>query len=273
MFEVRWSRLPGIVAVPALVALAVAGCSAGGPAPRRLRTRPAARRPAPRASAASYTATQLRGALLTKINGQSPAAPVESGAYGSLTQVKATKNAMNGVTVNPAAVRADHRDRFQLTVLHLGPGDGLHLPVGSNGISEVLLAPPSATAALALGPQLPAACTRYTATVKGKTFVYTVSERTVRDLGHAARAMNIKRPGRRASTCGLWSTGPPTSSGRSPSWAPARPRTPPPRSPPRPTRTRPGPCTDTTAGSGGAAAVPGRAVPAGGSGMRNWAGE
>lgn len=44
MFDVRWSRLPGIAAVPALAALAVAGCSSGGPAPHA--TQPANDHPA-----------------------------------------------------------------------------------------------------------------------------------------------------------------------------------------------------------------------------------
>jgi hypothetical protein len=201
MFEPRWSRLPGIVAVPALAALAVAGCSPGSPAPPA--APPASSHPASPSGQASYTAAQLRGALLTKINGQSPAAPVESGAYGSLAQVKAAKNAMNGVTVNPAQCAQTTVTGFSSPSFTSVPATVSTFRVGSNGISEVLLAPPSATAALALGPQLPAACTRYTATVKGKTFAYTVSKRTVRNLGQAARAMNIKATG--SQSINVWS--------------------------------------------------------------------
>jgi hypothetical protein len=201
MFDVRWSRLPGIVAVPALAALAVAGCSSGSPAPHAAPS--ASDHPASTSVPASYTAAQLRGALLTKINGQSPAAPVESGAYGSLAQVKATKNAMNGVAVNPAQCAQTTVTGFSSPSFTSVPATVSTFRVGSNGISEVLLAPPSRTAALALGQPLPAACARYTAIVKGKTFVYTVSEQTVRNLGQAARAMNVKATG--SQSINVWS--------------------------------------------------------------------
>lgn len=201
MFDARWSRLPGIVAGSALAALAVAGCSSGSHAPHA--GPPASSHPGSTSAQASYTAAQLRGALLTKINGQSPAAPVESGAYGSLAQVKAARNAMNGVTVNPAQCAQTTVTGFSSPSFTSVPATVSTFRVGSNGISEVLLAPPPATAALVLGPQLPAACTRYTATVKGKTFVYTVSERTVRNLGQAARAMNIKATG--SQSINVWS--------------------------------------------------------------------
>jgi 5-enolpyruvylshikimate-3-phosphate synthase len=75
--------------------------------------------------------------------------------------------------------------------------------VGGNGVSEVLLAPSAGTAALAMRNQVPASCTRYTAVTKGKTFVYTVSEQPVRNLGRAARAMNIKASG--AESINVWS--------------------------------------------------------------------
>jgi hypothetical protein len=201
MFDVRWSRLPPMMAVPALAALAVTGCSPGGPAPHAA---PAASEPPARPSVQiGYTAAQLRGALLTKINGESPAAPVESGAYGSLAQVRATRNAMSGVTVNPAECAQTTVTGFSSPSFAGVPATVSTFRVGSNGVSEVLLAPPPATAALALGHQVPAACTRYTATVKGRTFVYTVSERTVRNLGQAARAMNIRATG--SQSIDVWS--------------------------------------------------------------------
>jgi len=201
MFDVRWSRLLGIVAVPALAALAVAGCSPGSSAPHAVPS--ASDHPASPGAETSYTAAQLRGALLTRINGQSPAAPVESGAYGSLAQVEATKNAMNGVTVNPAECAQTTVTGFSSPSFTSVPATVSTFRVGRNGISEVLLAPSSATAVLALGQQVPAACTRYTATVKGKTFVYTVSERIVRNLGQEARAMNIQATG--SGSINVWS--------------------------------------------------------------------
>ena len=204
MFDARWSRWPGMAAAAALAlaVVAVAGCSSGGPAPHA--TPPANdSMPSTSVQAASFTAAQLRSALLTKINGQPPAAPVESGAYGSLAQVKATRTSMNGVTVRPAECAQTTVTGFSSPSFASVPATVSTFRVGSNGVSEVLLAPPSATAALALGKQVPAACARYTATVKGKTFIYTVGEQVVRNLGQAARAMNIRASG--AESINVWS--------------------------------------------------------------------
>ena len=202
MSQVRWSRLAVLAAAPGLAALALAGCSSGGSASPHA-SQSASGHAAGTPMTTSYTAAQLRGALLTKINGQSPAAPVESGAYGSLAEVKATKNSMNGVAVKPAECAQTTVTGFNSPSFAQVPATVSTFRVGSNGVSEVLLAPSSATAALALANQIPASCARYTATVKGKTFTYTVSEQTVRNLGQAARAMNIEATG--PESINVWS--------------------------------------------------------------------
>ncbi|HXP55978.1 MAG TPA: hypothetical protein VN847_13535 [Streptosporangiaceae bacterium] len=180
----------------------MAGCSGGGSATPH--ASPPASSPAVSApQTTSYTATQLRGALLTKINGQAPAAPVEAGQYGSLNEVKATKNSMTGVKVKPSSCAQTTVTGFNSPAFASVPATVSTFKVGSNGVSEVLLAPSSATAALALKNQIPASCARYTATVKGKTFVYTVSERTVSHLAQSARAMNIEATG--SESVNVWS--------------------------------------------------------------------
>ena len=203
MSQVRWSRLPALAAAPALVALAVAGCSAGGSASAPASHPASSAAASTPAAAAGYTATQLRAALLTKINGKTPAAPVEAGQYGSLTEVKATKNSMTGVTVKPAACAQTTVTGFNSPSFANVPATVSTFKVGSNGVSEVLMSPSSATAALALKNQIPANCARYTAVVKGKTFVYTVSERTVSHLAQDARAMNIEATG--SESINVWS--------------------------------------------------------------------
>jgi hypothetical protein len=201
MSQLRWSRLPALAAAPALAALAVAGCGSGSPHAAQGASGSATTTPS--AATASYSASQLRGALLTKVNGQSPAEPVESGAYGSLAEVKATKNSLTGVTVKPAACAQTTVTGFNSPSFAKVPATVSTFKVGDNGVSEVLLAPSTATAALAMHHQIPADCARYTATTKGKTFVYTVSEQSVRNLGQAARAMNIKAAG--AESINVWS--------------------------------------------------------------------
>ncbi len=204
MSELRWSRLPALAAAPALAILAVTGCSSGGSgSPHAAQTASGHATGTPSAATTSYTANQLRRALLTKINGQARAEPVESGAYGTLAEVKATKNSLNGVTVNPAECAQTTVTGFNSPPFAKVPATVSTFKVGDNGVSEVLLAPSAGTAALAMHNQIPASCTRYTATTKGKTFVYTVSERSVRNLGQAARAMNIKATG--AESINVWS--------------------------------------------------------------------
>jgi hypothetical protein len=200
MSDVRWSRLLGLVAVAALAALAVAGCSSGSPTQA---TQAAAHSAVSTSPQAAYTASQLRSALIVKINGHAPAAPVESGAYGSLAEVKATKNSMKGVTVVPAYCAQTTVTGFNSPAFANVPATVATFRVGSNGISEVLMAPSSSTAALALGKQVPAGCSRYRATVQGRTFTYTVREKAVRGIGVAARVMYIKATG--PVTVNVWS--------------------------------------------------------------------
>ena len=128
---------------------------------------------------------------------------MEAGQYGSLTEVKATKNSMTGVTVKPAACAQTTVTGFNSPSFANVPATVSTFKVGSNGVSEVLMSPSSATAALALKNQIPANCAKYTAVVKGKTFVYTVSERTVSPLAQDARAMNIEATG--SESINVWS--------------------------------------------------------------------
>lgn len=197
----RWPIRAAGPAVRALVVLAVAGCAAGGPAapatPAGSGGGPGPSRPA------SLTAGQLRDALLTTINGQPPAAPVEAGAYGSLAQVKAAETAMSGVLVRPSACARVTVTGFGLRSFAAVPATISTFRVGGNGISEMLLAPPPAAVARALGPQIPAGCARYTATVNGHAFVYLAGEQAVRHLGQAARAMHIRAAG--AASLDIWS--------------------------------------------------------------------
>jgi hypothetical protein len=201
MFDVRWSRLPGLVAVPALAALAVAGCSSGGSSSSS--TQATDQSAANTSAQSAYTASQLQSALLNKINGQAPSAPVESGAYGSLAEVKATKSSMKGVAVSPAKCAQATMTGFNSPAFADVPATVSTFRVGSNGISEVLLSPSSSTAALALAKQIPAGCSTYSATVGGKTFTYTVAEQDLTNLAQAARAMNIKASG--AQSVDVWS--------------------------------------------------------------------
>ncbi|HEY0719358.1 MAG TPA: hypothetical protein VGD68_17225 [Streptosporangiaceae bacterium] len=205
MAQVRWFRRPALAApaLVALVVLAVTGCSSAGPASPHAAASSASSHSARTTGSIRYTATQLRAALLTRINGQSPAVPVESGAYSSLAVVKAAGTSMHGVAVQPRQCARTTVTGFSSPPFAQVPATVSTFRVGRNGVSEVLLAPSPATAALAMQEQVPASCARYTATAGGRTFVYTVSERRVRHLGQAARAVNIRATG--AENINVWS--------------------------------------------------------------------
>lgn len=188
MFTSRWQRMPGLLLLSVTVASA-AGCgSSGGQAG-------SAQSAAAMAQTGPFSAAKLRDALLTRVNGISAAVPAESGNYASLPEVQATKQSTNGITVSPKACARATLTGFNSTVLATAPAAAVTFRVGSNGVSEVLVAPSDAAAASALGGRVPASCDHYTATVDGKTFRYTVRESTLRGIGQQARMLNVKTAG------------------------------------------------------------------------------
>lgn len=143
----------------------------------------------------AFTASELRGALLSKINGASAAVPPEAGEYGSLQQVKSTKNSMHGVTVSPKKCAAATLTGFNSNTFAGSPAAVVTFRVGRNGVSEVMLAPSSSAAKTALARTVPSGCSHYHATVGGKTFSYQVREVSVSGVGNQARALNVKAVG------------------------------------------------------------------------------
>src|SRR6266699_3345731 len=97
MSERHWRR-PALAstALALLGATAVAGCGGSASATHTAGVATAT------GQAQSLTAAQLKGALLTKVGGASPAAPAQAGNYGALPDVKTSKQTMHGVKVTPA---------------------------------------------------------------------------------------------------------------------------------------------------------------------------
>ncbi|HLI36472.1 MAG TPA: hypothetical protein VKV80_03930 [Streptosporangiaceae bacterium] len=204
----RSPRVPGLLAVPILVAAAVAGCSSGGSATHATQAAKAgsagsASVPDGTGNQGAYTASQLRAALLTSVSGQKAAAPVESGAYGSLAQVKAVKRPLKGLKISPATCARATLTGFNSPSFAGVPAAVVTFMVGRNGITDVLLAPPAATAAAALDKGVPAGCARYRATEGGKTYVYKITDEPVTGVADAARAIDISVSG--PSTMDIWS--------------------------------------------------------------------
>jgi hypothetical protein len=200
----RFSRGPALATSASILALigaaAVSGC--GGSASQ---SQSAAAQPTAPASVAplSFTSSQLKNALLAKVNGVKPASAAESGNYGSLPDVQTSKQTMNGVKVIPAKCAQATQTGFNSATFADAPASVVTFRVGNDGVSEVLVSAPPQAASTALGDTLPAGCEHYSATVDGKTFRYTVKESQLSDLAQQARALNVKAAG--YTSVDIWS--------------------------------------------------------------------
>jgi hypothetical protein len=198
----RFSRGPALAtSVLALIgAAAVSGC--GGSAGQ---SQSAATQPTASASVAplSFTSSQLKNALLAKVNGVKPASAAESGNYGTLPDVQTSKQTMNGVKVTPAKCAQATQTGFNSATFADAPASVVTFRIGNDGVSEVLVSAPPQAATTALGDTLPSGCEHYSATVDGKTFRYTVKESRLSGLAQQARALNVKAAG--YTSVDIWS--------------------------------------------------------------------
>jgi hypothetical protein len=207
MSDSHWQRSVPATKVLATTGLALMGAAAvsgcGGSASQ---SQAAPAQPTATATAAtqvSFTSAQLEGALLAKINGNKPAAPAESGDYGTLPDVQTSKQTMNGVKVTPAKCAQAAQTGFNSAAFAQAPASVVTFRVGRDGVSEVLVSTPPQAASAALGDALPAGCAHYSATVDGKTFRYTVREAPLSGLAQQARTLNVKAAG--YATVDVWS--------------------------------------------------------------------
>ncbi len=198
MSERHWPRPALTTTALALLAVAgVAGCGGSASSSQARTSQAGATQMAGVAAAGhnAYTATQLKGALLTKINGERSAAPAEAGAYGTLPDVRTSKQTMHGVKVTPARCAQATETGFNSASFAHAPAAVGTFRIGRDGVSEVLVSTSSQLAAAALGNKLPAGCSHYSATVDGKIFRYSVRAATLTGIGDQARALNIKAAG------------------------------------------------------------------------------
>lgn len=183
----------GLVLGPVAVACA-AGCGGGG---TTATAASAAAKPAP----AGFTASALRGALLTQVNGVAAAAPASSGTYSSLAAGPG-KQVTSAAQVTPKAC-SGAATGFNPTALSAAPAAAVSFRVGTNGVSEALIASSPETASSALGGTIPAECAQVKETIGGKTYAYSITEQPVTGIGEQARALNVQPAG--ATSGGLWS--------------------------------------------------------------------
>jgi hypothetical protein len=156
----------------------------------------------------SFSAAELKGALLTRINGVGPLSRPDAGSYAALPEVQAAAAQMNGVTVTPRS--CEQATVPQGAVLDTGalgsaPAAVVNFRVGTNGVSEVLAAPASAASAAAVGGPIPAGCANYSASTGRQTYRYAVRQDWVQGIGtRPARVLNIAAIGQRPPT-EVWS--------------------------------------------------------------------
>jgi hypothetical protein len=203
MSERHWQR-PALAstALALLGATAVAGCGGSASTSQASATHTAGVATAT-GQAQSLTAAQLKGALLTKVGGASPAAPAQAGNYGVLPDVKTSKQTMHGVKVTPARCSQATVTGFNSAAFTKAPASVVTFRVGRDGVSEVLVSATPDVATSAIANKLPAGCEHYTATVGGKTFHYSVKEAPIGGLANEARALNVKAAG--YSQVNVWS--------------------------------------------------------------------
>jgi hypothetical protein len=154
----------------------------------------------------AFSASQLRAALLTRVNGAGPATKPEAGSYGSIPEIQAATKALAALQVTPKqCVRATVLQAIVLDTGALGsaPAAVVNFKVGTNGVSEVLAAPADGATAASLSKPIPAGCDRYTAVSNGKAYHFAVQQSWAKGIGlHPARVLHIKTVGVKGD---LWS--------------------------------------------------------------------
>jgi hypothetical protein len=198
MFHVHSPRVPATIAAVAAVAALAAGCSNGGTAARTT----GASKAATTQTGPVYTAAQLRNALLTTLDGVKPAVPVESGLYGELPGVKATRASLTGVKITPAKCATASSTGLASPKFNQVPATVTTFRDGVDGVSEVLLSPPSALMDSALTHAIPAGCAEYHARVGAHTYTYRVRQETAPSLGTDASELNVKAFG--SDSANIW---------------------------------------------------------------------
>jgi hypothetical protein len=171
----------------------LAGCSAGGSSTA---SGPATGAAASAASTAGlFSAAQLRGALLTRVNGEAAAASISAGEYATLSAASTGRPAGDAVHVTPAVCGGAMAAGFGSALLAQAPAAAVTFRVGGNAVSEVLVASSAGTASAVLAGRVPAGCARYQGKVAGKTVKYGLTVKSVTGIGQQARALNVRTGG------------------------------------------------------------------------------
>jgi hypothetical protein len=148
----------------------------------------------------SFSASKLRGALLTRVNGVGATSAAASGDNTSLAAPGAGQQAANGA---PKACAQATETGLDSAVLAGATAASVSFKVGGNQVSELLAAAPGTAAASALAGRLPVSCARYKAAADGKTVTYSVTESALAGIGKQAKVLNVSSAA--AGSDAVWS--------------------------------------------------------------------
>jgi hypothetical protein len=137
-------------------------------------------------NANSFSASKLRAALLTRVNGVGAESSAASGAYTAISAQVA-----GGQPAGPKSCPQAARTGLDSAALAGATAAAVTFKVGGNDVSELVAAAPGPAAASALAGRLPASCARYKETVDGKTVTYSVTESSLTGIGKQAKVLNV----------------------------------------------------------------------------------
>jgi hypothetical protein len=103
----------------------------------------------------------------------------------------ANSKAASGIQVTPKTCSQAATVGFNSAALGTAPAAAVTFRVGTNGVSEVLIASSAKSAATVLAGHVPAECAQYQETVGGKTYAYDVKEKAISGIGEQARVLNV----------------------------------------------------------------------------------
>ena len=189
-----WWRVLGVALAPVAVA-GLAGCSGMGGQSSAATSASAA--------TSGFSAAQLRGALLTRVNGVAAVTPVSIGKYASLTAASTGRPAMHAVQVSPSGCARAAAAGFGSAILAQAPAAAATFRLGGNAVSEALIASSADSASAVLAGQVPAECAEYRGKVAGKTVKFGLTGKAVTGIGQQARVLNIRTGG--AAAANQWS--------------------------------------------------------------------
>jgi hypothetical protein len=169
-----------LLAPAAVVAAGLAGCTSSSTSHKASASLSASK-------GNSFSASKLREALLTRVNGVGATSPAASGDYSSMSAQAAGKQPA-GVPKRCAQATQTGLDS---AVLAGATAASVSFKVGGNDVSELLVAAPGTSAASALAGRLPASCAHYKETAAGKSVTYSATESPLTGIGKQAKVLSV----------------------------------------------------------------------------------